>query len=243
MQKYIDPRECSNLPFTPPVPCKLSSLAIPDAQAEYGYRRISPEQQGTWLLQPLYAGLYRVVINTAKRSMFNSVGIAQPESTSGLYNKQIDDLCDMFPNTWVDCMIRVIRTGDKDMSFGQGSIVVLDAWWPEMPLWKRLGKIASEVGELGICRPLPTRTIVCAPRFPSHIAIPLWAALHEVNNRWHQRLGQYYGGIVAKKYDSMYTPKTDGMVAGTWISHPFLNTTVNRYFEHHQRSKANAIEV
>lgn len=217
---YVNPRECTSLPFTPPQPLPSGLFAVPAENHPIGYRRIAPPQAGRWTLQPKY-DLYRVIINTAGRgAMFNQVGLTMPEASSGLYKEQLRKLCALFPNEWIDAFIRNVREGDN-VEFGQGAILVNDIFLPGVPFWERQGKLGGKIHELGICRPLPHRELLKVPNFPEHISLELWAALKDVQASWSKRNIHMYNGIVAKAIASEYTPRDKGYTSGAWMSYPF----------------------
>jgi hypothetical protein len=217
---YADPKECTSLPFQLPEPVQSGVFAIPIENAPYGYRRIAPSQAGFWTFQPKYT-LYRVAVNTAKRSMFNKWGICMPEASSGLYQPQLKELSDMFPNCWLDAFIRVVRSGDTDMSYGQGSFLLNDIFKPELEFYERMALLSVKVKELGICRKLPHRSIYRVPNFPEHISLALWAALLEVDQNWKKKGAGMYSGVIGKASKSQYSPNERDMQSGCWIQYPF----------------------
>lgn len=217
---YVDPKTCPALPFRPLQPVVSGMWAAPAENSPTGYRRIAPPQTGLWTMQPKY-DLYRVIINTSdKGKIFNTLGLMLPESGSGLFKDQLNRLCSMFPNEWIDGFIRAIKSGDN-VSFGQGSILVNDIYLPGLPFWERQAKLSSKLEELGICRQIPHRGLFKIPNFPEHVGVELWAALQEVQNRWSRRGISYYNGVVAKSVLGEYDPRPDGYQCGSWIAYPF----------------------
>ena len=217
---YVDPKTCTNLPFRPLQPTPSGMFATVAENSPVGYRRIAPSLTGMWTLQPKY-DLYRVIINTSGRgTIFNTVGLAMAESTSGIYKESLGRLRAAFPNEWIDAFIRVLRSGDTP-DFGQGAILVNDIVLPSMPFWERQGKLVSRIPELGICRQLPHRSLVKVPCFPEHVGLPLWAALKELQAKWTTRGVSLYTGMVGKCTYGTYTTSADGYTTGSWLSYPF----------------------
>ena len=220
---YVDPRGCYQLPFAPLQPVPSGVFATPAENSPVGYRRIAPSQTGLWTLQPKY-DMYRVIINTSGNgTIFNTLGLVMPESGSGLFKDALSGLCAAFPNEWMDCFIRALKSGDNP-NFGQGAILVNDIFLPGIQFWERQGKIGNKIPELGICRQLPHRQLYKVPNFPEHVGIELWAALKELQTKWSTRGTNYYTGIVAKSVTGMYEPREAGYQCGAWMSYPFSPT-------------------
>jgi len=174
----------------------------------------------------------RVMINTHSRECYNMHKLESSMLKSLKFSVALDMLCKMFPDLWVDAYINASSNG----YLGAGAILVSDIAI-DAPLDYRYTYLTNRARPLGIKEPLPAAVVRSVPCYPSHIGVPLWAAMDELNNLW--RPFPYYSGMLAKQVGSHYVVSDERQRQFTsWVSYSFPGRVVSpSSFQHQQQAQ------
>lgn len=173
---------------------------------------------GDWVFD-LKANGQRLLINTRTRQCWNRHGKFTEKGMRAEYDHAINALCDAFPDVeWLDAegFLRRHKTG-------KGSITVLDAILPGVPLMQRY-ELLKRLPEIPATAPeIQGKAIYRIPRFPWSDIDSVYGELRAANIKLG--LAATFEGVVAKSLDDvgyLIQKRNDTHDTVLWHKHRFV---------------------